>query len=115
MKGQTSVGSHRHVVSLANPGTAVPDGDGGYTQTPVPLDPAEWHCSVMPATARDLERQAASTVAATATHILTGRYHSGITTQTVVTFKSRRFAVTGVSNPEERNIETVVLAVEVVS
>jgi head-tail adaptor len=115
MKGQSSIGSHRHVVSLANPGTATPDGDGGYVQTPVPLDPSEWHCSILPATAQDLERQAASTVASTATHILTGRYHAGITTQTTVMFKTRRFSVTGVSNPEERNIETVVLAVEMVA
>lgn len=115
MKGQTTIGSHRHLVTLQNPGVTAPDSDGGYTQTLVALDPAEWHCSILPATARNLERIVAGTVLATATHLLTGRYHAGITTQTRVTFNGRSFSVIGVVNLEERNIETVAVCVEVVA
>lgn len=113
MKGQTTIGSHRHLVALNNPAVPVMNSDGDYTQASVPLDPAEWHCSIMPATARNLERLVAGTVLSTATHLLTGRYHAGITTQTRVTFGMRLFSVTGVVNPEERNIETVAVCVEV--
>lgn len=109
----SSIGSHRHVVTLANPAAAVADGDGAYTQAFVALEPATWRCAIAPATARNLERLVAGTVIATATHLLTGRYHSGITTKTKVTFKSRSFSVVGVVNREERNIETVAICVEV--
>lgn len=115
MTKQTPTGERRHLVTLANPGTPVPDGDGGYTQTMTPLSPAEWWVRIQPAAARDLERLAAGTVLSTASHIVTGSYHSGITTQTVITFGARTFNVVGVMNPEERNIETICICVEVVT
>lgn len=110
-----SAGLRRHYVTLGIPGPAVSDGDGGYTTTDVPLSPAGLYAQITPATASDLERLAAGTVIATATHVVRMPYHAGITTQTVITFSGRRFAVTGVSNPEERNLETIVTAVEVVT
>ena len=69
---------------------------------------------LMPATARDLERLAAGSVIATGTHVVRMPYHAGVTTQTVVTFNGRRLAVTGVSNPDERNRETICVCAEVV-
>lgn len=110
-----AVGSYRHKVLLQEPGPAVPDGDGGFTQTWTNLTPAIWDCSIEPATARDLERVTSGTVLSTATHVLKGRHHPGITTQTRITFKTRVFEVSGVSNPEERDIETVVIAEELVA
>ncbi len=101
-------------VSLANPGTPTADSDGSYTQTFSALTPPGVWAAIVPATARDLERLAAGTVLATATHLVTLRYHSGVTTKTRITFGARLFSVVGVVNPEERNIETIALCVEVV-
>lgn len=114
MRTTTAIGTHRHLVSVTNPGTPAADGDGGFTQTWTAASPATWHCSIEPATQRDLERVAAGTVIAEASHVLKGRYHSGVTTKSRLTFKARTFNVTGVSNVEERSIDLEVIAVEVV-
>jgi SPP1 family predicted phage head-tail adaptor len=115
------IGALRHRIVLENPGTPVPDGDGGFTQTWQPLFPSPVWASVAPASSRDLERVGArservgeGSAISTATHIVMMRYHSGVTTKTRITFHGRTFNVTGVANPDERNIETVALAVEVV-
>lgn len=87
--------------------------DGGYTETLAPLSPATWWVQIQPATAKVLERNFAGTVIAMASHVLTGPYHAGITTQTVVTFGARTFNVIGVANPGEMNEETVCVCAEV--
>jgi head-tail adaptor len=110
-----SIGARRHYVTLENPGAAVPDGDGGYTQTWTALSPAALYVEIKPATAKDLERVAAGTVLSTASHIVTGPYHAGVTTKTRVTFGTRVFSVTGVSSPDERQIESVMICEEVVA
>jgi SPP1 family predicted phage head-tail adaptor len=110
---EVEIGSYRHRVVFQNPGTPVPDGDGGFTQAWTDL--ADWYVSIRPATTRDLERIAAGTVIATATHIISGRYLDGVTTKTRMTFAGRTFEVTGVANPEERNITMDLIAVEVVA
>lgn len=109
-----SRGQKRHLVSLANPGTPVPDGDGGFTVVDAPLTPATAWADIRPATARDLERTTSGTVLSTATHIVTMDYHPQVTTQTRLTYNSRSFSVTGVANPEERNVDLILAAVEVV-
>lgn len=109
------VGARPHRITLQNPGTAVPDGDGGFTQTWTDLTPASMFAKIAPATARDLERVAAGTVLSTATHIVTLPYHPQITTLTRITFNGRNLSVTGVSNPDERNVELILTAVEVVT
>ena len=108
-------GTLRHVVTFQNPGAAVPDGDGGWTQAWTDLTPAEWRVSIAPATARDLERVAAGTVLSTASHLIRGRYHSGITTQTRMIFDGRTFSITGVQNIDELGVEMALTAVEVVT
>jgi len=119
-------GERRHLVTLDNPGAAVPDNEGGFTQAWTALSPPSRYAEIKPATARELERVAAGTVLSTATHIVTFDYHSGVTTKTRVTkgprnadgtlpAGSREFSVTGVSNPEERNIDTILTCVEVVA
>jgi SPP1 family predicted phage head-tail adaptor len=110
-----NIGRLNKRVSLANSGDPVADGDGGYTQAFAALTPPVVWAAIQPAAARDLERLAAGTVLATATHLVTMRHHAGVTTQTRITFGTRLFAVTGVVNPEERNIETIALCVEVVA
>lgn len=110
-----SVGEYRHTVNVQTAGTPVSDGEGGYTNNPTPLDPPTWKVSIEPATARDLERIAQGTVLSTASHIVTGRFHPGVTTATQIVFGARTFSVTGVSNPEERNIQTICVCVELVA
>ena len=112
MKWQTSIGTHRHLVTVQGPGAPLSDGDGGFTTPWADLVPGTWYCSLEPATARTLERVAAGTVLSTATHIATGRYHSGITVATRIVFDGRVFSVTGVANPEERKIRTICTVVE---
>jgi len=112
VKNQTTIGTHRHLVTVQGPGVPVPDGDGGYTTTWSNLVPPTWYCSIEPATARDLERVTAGTVISTATHVIKGRYHPQIDTSTRLVFETRVFQITGVSDPEERHIETICVAVE---
>lgn len=107
--------AYRHTVVLQNPGPAVPDGDGGSTQSWTDLAPRTWKCSIEPATAKDLERITSGTVLATATEILKGRHRADVTTQTRVIFGGRVLSVTGVGNPEERNITLELACVEVVA
>jgi SPP1 family predicted phage head-tail adaptor len=105
-------GQKRHLVTLENPGPSVPDGDGGYTQTWASL--GSRYAEVKPATARDLERTIAGTVLSTASHIVTLDYQAGVTTATRVLFKGRTLSVTGVANPDERDVDLVLVCVEVV-
>jgi head-tail adaptor len=102
-------------VTFQNPGAAVPNGDGGYTQTWADLSPATWHVAIHPATARDLERVTAGTVLATMSHLVTGRYHPQVSTQTRMVFGARTFSITGKANLEERGITMELIAVEVVA
>ena len=115
MKGQTPLGQYRHQVIVQAPGPAIPDPEGGFTQVWADLVPATWFCSIDPATARDLERVQGGTTISTNTYIVKGAYRADLTTGARLIFHSRRLNVTGVSNPEERNIESVLVAVEVVA
>lgn len=108
-------GARRHLVRLEYLGAPVADSDGGFTSTPVDLSPAYAFASIEPATARTLERIAAGTVVSNASHIVSMRYHSGVTTKTQIVYGTRTFQVTGVINPEERNVTTVALCTEVVA
>jgi SPP1 family predicted phage head-tail adaptor len=115
MRSRTvSGGARRHLISLANLGTPVADGDGSFTETATALSPATVWASVKPATAKDLERVASGTVLSTATHIVTMPYHAQVSTTTRIVFGTRSFNVTGVSDPEERHIETICVCVELV-
>lgn len=107
-------GFYRHLVRLQDPGDPMPDAEGNPVATWMDLIPATWWVSINPATARDLERVTAGTVLSTASHVIRGKFHPGVTTQTRILFGTRTFNVTGVSNPEERNIEMILTAVEIV-
>jgi len=110
-----TIGDQRHLVLLQNPGSPVADGDGGFTQTWADLAPPTWYCSITPASTRDLERIAAGTVIAEASHIVKGRYRADVTTKTRVVFNGRRLNVTAVANPQERNVDLELICVEVVN
>jgi head-tail adaptor len=108
-------GQKRHLVSLENPGGQVPDGDGGYTEVGVALQPPQMYAEIKPATVRDMERVFAGTVQSTASHMVTMDYHPQVTTKTRLWFGTRLFAITSVQNPEERNLELVLSCEEVVA
>jgi len=111
------IGSYRQVVTLAAYTTAVADGDGGFAQSLVALDPEEWRCAIEIASASSELRHFNGTVIAQATHVLRGRFHSGITTDTRAQWTDRagqiRTAnVIGVVDVEGAGVETIVAAVE---
>lgn len=108
-----AIGSYRHVVAVENPGTPVPDGDGGYTTDYVPADPPTIDASIEFAAARDLERVTAGTVLTTATHLIRTRFHPGITTDSRLIFEGRRFEVQSVQNVDQRDIALILICSEV--
>ena len=99
------IGGTRHIVRFENPGDPVPDGDGGFIEGWTPTDPPSWPMSIRPASTRDLESVASGTVVAQATHILTGRYHPQVTTESRVRFKDRLFEISDLSNIDETDLE----------
>jgi head-tail adaptor len=107
-------GRLRHLVDLRDPGTRTKDGKGGYTDPyDEKLSPSTWYCSIDPATPSVLERTVAATIEAKVTHVVTGRYHAGISTKTRLTHRGRFLFVRAVQNVEERNRELVLLCEEV--
>lgn len=106
-------GDYRHVVTFQNPGAAVPDGDGSFTQTWTDL--ATWPVSVEQASARDLERVAAGTVLSAAAYLVRGDFHPDVTTLTRMQFNGRTLAITGKHNVQERDVAMELIAVEQVT
>lgn len=108
------IGRLRHRVTLQTPGPAIPDGDGGYTDSATTLvsrAPAE----VEPATASSMERIGANTVTASASHLVTLRYVPGVTTKTraiVHDVTDREFSITGIFDEAMRHRVLVLACVE---
>jgi len=106
-------GHLRHQVTLENPTSVTADADGGFDSSDwTELSPSPVSASVEPATQRSLERIVSNTVAADVSHVVTIRYHEGVTTKTRVTLNDRTLHVVGIQNPEERNIALVLACVE---
>lgn len=113
-----SLGKHRNLATVYEPGAAVPDGLGGFTQADVALDPPEWWCQIDKAALRAAERRFSATVTAKATHLFSGRFHEGITTRTIVVWTDRaglvhRGNVLDYDDTEGAGVETVALVSEV--
>lgn len=109
----TPIGTARHRVTVQTPYPVTPDGHGGYTETWTNADPPLWDCSISPATTRELERVGTSLAAAT--HVIRGRYHPALTTASRILFGARTFLVVSGGNPDERNIDTILIAAEVLT
>lgn len=105
-------GHKRHRVTLEAPGAAVPDGEGGHTEAWEALTPSPVWAEIKPASARDLERVFAGAGQATASHLVAIDYHPGVTTQTVLTFGTREFEITGIQNVDEKNVELILACKE---
>jgi head-tail adaptor len=112
---KTSVADRPHRVICQNPGPAIPDGDGGVTQTWADLVPPAISVKISPATAVDLERVAAGTVLSTNTYIIKGPFHPLVNTGSRFLFNGRIFNVTGGGSPDERQVEMELVAVEIVA
>jgi len=106
------IGNFRHVGTIQAP-ESVPDGDGGTIETWVDRPPA-WPIDIRPATVRDLERQTAGTIVATATHVIHGRYRADVDVKCRVVFEGRVFQVTGLARPFERPINLLLFAKETI-
>jgi len=114
-----NIGAYRQVGALSGLGVTSPDGDGGYIPVPAALSPSEWRFSIEKASVRSAERYFAAAVIARATHVLTGRYHEGITTGTQIAWVDRSGVthtanVIDVDDPEGAGVTTVALVTEVV-
>jgi head-tail adaptor len=107
------IGTYRHVATVENPGPHEPDGLGGYTPTWIAATPATLKVSITPATAKDLETVTAGTVTATATHLVRGRWHPGITPASRLRARGRTLNVLAVGNPDERDRTVVLICAEV--
>lgn len=106
------IGVYRHRIGLSNPGAAIPDGYGGYTEGWTPLDPPQVDASIQSASATDLERLTGGTVLTTATHLVRTRFHPQITTATRITFGARTFDVQSAQNVDERDVALLLICVE---
>ncbi len=120
MAVRIDLGKLRQVATLsappALPGT--PDGLGGYTLVPVPLNPATWRCSIEKVTLKNAESHFSAATIALATHMLSGRYHSGLTTRTTVVWTDRggtvhTASVLDVDDTEGLGVESVILVSEI--
>lgn len=107
------IGERPHKVVLENPGAAVPDGDGGYTEGWDPV--ATLYGQVSPASAADIRRVVAGTVTALLPYLVVVPYVPNVTTQTRVTYHGRTFAIQAVRNVDERNIRLEIICEERVS
>jgi len=105
-----AIGTYRHVVTFQVPIT-VPDGDGGFVESWGDLAPP-WPVAIEPANVRDLERRAAGTIIAAATHIVSGRYRADVTIEARMVFEARTFRVAGIRNVDERGIAMQLFVVE---
>jgi SPP1 family predicted phage head-tail adaptor len=112
---RTGVRNRPHRVFLQNPGPAVSDGDGAYTQVWTDCEPPSVDAEILEANHAALERIVSNTVASTASHIVSMPYHPQVTTQTRIIYNGRRFSVTGVDDVEQRHVDLVLPCVEVVA
>jgi len=110
---QMPAGLRPHRVTLDNPGPPVATSDGSFTETTVPLQPPAMFANILPVLERGGERAEGGTVIAQATHRVTIPYHPQVTLQTRLHFNGRTFSVVSLVNTDERNVELVLLCVEV--
>lgn len=113
MSAPLPIGERAHRVVLENPGAAVPDGDGGFTEGWDVI--ANLWGRVSPASESDLRRVVAGTVTALLPYLVVVPYVPNVTTQTRVTYHGRYFAVQAVRNVDEQNVRLEIVCEERVS
>jgi hypothetical protein len=101
-------GDWRHVVTFQNPGPA---------GTWIDLDPAAWCVSLTQTTGDDIGvfiEPSAGTPISSASYLVRGDFHPGVTTKTRMVFGSQTFAITSVENVDMRGVEMACHAVPLV-
>jgi len=101
-------GDWRHVVTFQNPGPA-----GTWTD----LVPSTWHVSLAQLTGDDIGvfiEPVAGTPISSASYLVRGDFHPGVTTKTRMIFGSQTFAITSVENVDMRGLEMACHAVPLV-
>ena len=101
-------GDWRHVVTFQNPGPA---------GTWIDLDQATWCVSLTQLTGDDIGffvEPAAGAPISSASWLVRGDFHPGVTTKTRMVFGSQTFAITSVENVDMRSIEMACHAVPLV-
>jgi len=114
---QIPISLRPHYVLLQRPYPVPPiaDEDGGYVENWIDLVPPRVFVQIEPATAQHMEHFRANTLAASATHVITGPWHPGVTTFCQVVHGGRTFRILGVANRSERNVEMILACVELVA
>lgn len=107
---EVAIAERRHRVKLENPGTPVPDPDGGFIEGWTLV--ADAWATVTPASQRDLEDVIAGTVTATAPFLVVMRWVAGVSTHTRITYHGRVFAVIGVRDVDERHVRLEIVCEE---
>ena len=103
-------GDYRHLVTFQNPGPTEP-------VTWIDLDPPTWFVTLSQVTGDDIGvfiEPAAGTPISSATYLVRGDFHPGITTKTRMLLGSQTFAITSVDNIDMRSIEMACHAVPLV-
>lgn len=115
---QTPTGARHCRLHLQGPGASVPTGDGDYTDAWGDLNPPFVYGSLETATAGNLERFAAATIAAAASHLIRIPFHREMTTHCRIQYddpflgRVRTFNVSNVTNPGEDHRELVIACEE---
>lgn len=114
----STLGGQRNRVTVSNPGSPTPDGDGGFTLAYTAATPSAWWAAIQPATPRAAERLFAGTITAHADYILSGRFHPEIDSRTRLTWVDRARVthitdVLDVIDNEGAGVETIALVSEV--
>jgi head-tail adaptor len=114
-----NLGRMNKYVILENP-TQVADGDGGYVETWVALNPREAHVDIHAAPGRTGERRIANTTVAQGTHEVIMRFHPQVTTRTRISWTDRagtvrRINVVDVNDLDEMGVELRLTCVEVIN
>lgn len=112
------IGKYDHYVEIRESARTKTPGGGWLSSWAAIATSPNWFCSIKSATERAMERIAAGAVVLTsATRILEGPYHSGITTgmQLVEEDTDRVFSITAVENVDSAGEVTRVIAEEVLS
>ncbi|HZD63871.1 MAG TPA: hypothetical protein VE200_13875 [Xanthobacteraceae bacterium] len=95
-------------MTLQNPGPA---------GTWIDLDPPTWHVGLTQTTGDDIGvfiEPSAGTPISSASYLVRGDFHPGVTTKTRMVFGSQTFAITSVENVDMRGIEMACHAVPLV-
>lgn len=107
-------------VLLTDPSGSMPDGEGGYTEGWMPLDPPNVYARINPASQADMERAAPGTTVTMVTHMVDMDYHPGVSVRTRMEYDDpdrglRLFQFTSVRDPDEARRSLVIVAQELLS